>query len=80
MHVGIQIQLDGERTLRNMIRLFNEMARSDEWKEEERGQPWPMEVQMPCGFKRIFQGPEDFPLEDLECPCQEDNHWVVRWM
>jgi hypothetical protein len=79
MHVGIQIQIEGERNLLKLIRLFNEMAQSEAWKAENKEQPFPMPVMMPCGYKRTIMGPEDFPLEDLKCPCKDPDHWIVRW-
>ena len=33
----------------------------------------------PCGNKYVYQTPNDFPLEDVDCECGDVRHKVVKW-
>lgn len=34
---------------------------------------------MPCGSRILFRRASDVPREDVECPCGDRLHWVVRY-
>lgn len=36
-------------------------------------------IHMPCGWDRIIQGPEDFPLQTVPCLCHNPAHFFVWW-
>ena len=38
------------------------------------------ELRMPCGNVSRYGNPDDFPLEDVPCPCGDPKHWLVRWV
>lgn len=39
----------------------------------------PVEVEMPCGKKYMFETSWDIPVEDQPCECGDTKHYVVKW-
>jgi len=39
----------------------------------------PFEITMPCGYSQKFDKYEDIPYEDLPCPCDGFNRYLIRY-
>lgn len=40
---------------------------------------FPMQIVMPCGQAIVFDSIEEFPLEDIKCPCGNVEHTPIRY-
>ncbi len=38
------------------------------------------QIDMDCGYSRVFKEEEDIPHEDLPCPCDNAEHYLIKYV
>jgi len=44
-----------------------------------KGPLYPIVVTMPCGKSIAFNNLTEIPMTDMPCPCDNPNHWFVKY-